>query len=68
MILVDVLPVDEFLTAQTESAKVTSGLTSRKSAMIRLEGYTPEEADEELKQIQAEDKLAGIDITNPPQI
>lgn len=64
----DVLPVDEFLTAQTESAKVTSGLTSRKSAMIRLEGYTPEEADEELKQIQAEDKLAGIDITNPPQI
>jgi len=64
----DILPVDENLQANTESIKVTSGLTSKKSAMIRMEGYSSEEADEELKRIADEDKIAGIDIKNPPQL
>jgi hypothetical protein len=62
----DVLPSDELNEANTESIKITSGLTSRKSAIMRLEGYTPEEADEEMKQITSEDKIAGVDIQNPP--
>lgn len=71
----DVLPVDEYIQAQTESTKITSGLSSRKSALMRLEGYSEAEAEEELKNIQEEDKLAGfsnqpppvIDPNNPPQ-
>lgn len=67
IIFSNVLPVDEQIQADTESVKVTSGLTSRKSAIMRLEGVTEKEADEELKRIQEEDKMSGVlDVKNPP--
>lgn len=65
----DVLPTDETEQATVESTKVTSGLSSKKRAMMRLENYSEEEADEELKQIRAEDQIAGIgDQRNAPTI
>ena len=59
----DVVPVDELTQAQTEQLKVSSGISSRKSSIMRVEGLTEDEADQELKQIQEEDKIAGV--TNP---
>lgn len=67
IIFSDILPVDENIQATTENIKIMAGLSSKKSAIIRIEGYTPERADEELKQIANEDKISGIDINNPPQ-
>ena len=55
-----VLPSEDILEAQTESTKVVSGISSKKSAIMRLEGMTPEEADAELKQITDENQIAGI--------
>jgi len=56
----DILPRDEMAMVNAESAKVTSGLTSRKHAMMRIENYTEDEAIAELKTIQSEDQIAGI--------
>lgn len=61
----DVMPVDELSQANTESIKVTSGLTSKRSAIMRLENVDIEEAEAELKQIALEDKIAGVGQTPP---
>ena len=65
----DVLPVDELQQAETEQIKIAAGISSRKSAMKRIHNLTEEEAEEELKQIREEDKVAGVvDPDNPPRI
>ena len=56
----DVLPVDELTQANTESAKITSGISSRRSAIMRIENIDEEEAQAELDQIKQEDQIAGI--------
>lgn len=60
----DVLPVDEMVQVETESVKVTSGLSSKKRAIMRIENYTDEEAQDELDQIAAEDQIAGLGNPN----
>ena len=65
----DVLPRDEMAIVDAESAKVTSGLTSKKRSMMRIENYTAEEAEEELAEIDSENKIAGIgDEGNAPTL
>lgn len=61
----DVLPVDETAQANVEVAKTQSGLSSRKSSMMRIEGYTEEEADAELKRIAEEDAVSGVNFVPP---
>lgn len=56
----DVLPTEEIVQAETERTKVAAGLTSKKSAIMRLEGMSPEEADEELQRIKDEDLISGF--------
>ena len=56
----DVLPVDEMSQVESESVKITSGFSSKRSSMMRVENYSEEEADEELEQIKNEDAIAGI--------
>ncbi len=63
----DVLPVDEMVQVETESVKITSGVSSKKRSMMRIENYTEEEAEEELEEIASEDKIAGIG-DEPPTI
>lgn len=60
----EIVPVDEYVETQVESLKVSSGLASRRSAIMRLENMTMEQADEEMKQIATEDKVAGV-VGNP---
>lgn len=61
----DVLPTDDYVQTETENIKIGAGLTSKKSAMMRLENYSEEEADEELERIQEEHALSGIaDFSN----
>lgn len=67
----NVLPEDELIVAETENTKVRAGLSSRRSAIMRLDNVTEEDAQKELDQIQAEDKLAGfapVDTSTPPEI
>ena len=65
----DVLPVDELSQVEAESVKITSGMSSRKSAMMRVENYTDEEAVAELEQIKSEDAIAGIgNVNNAPTL
>lgn len=61
----DVLPVDELTQATVEETKTRSGLSSRRSAIMRLENMDIDEAEEEMKQIASEEKIAGIG-DNPP--
>lgn len=56
----DVLPVDVLSEVQAESTKVTTGISSKKRSMMRIENYTEEEAQEELDNIRSEDQIAGI--------
>lgn len=63
----DVTPVDKLTQANVESIKVTSGLSSKRSAIMRLENVDIKDAEAELKQIQNEDQIAGIG-QNPPTI
>lgn len=60
----DPLPVDELQQVQVESSKITSGLTSKKSSMKRIENYTDAEAQAELELIKSEDQIAGIGNSN----
>lgn len=63
----EVLPIDELQQAQIETEKITSGLSSKKSAIMRLEGLSAEEAEDEMKQIEQEAQRAGVsDLNNPP--
>lgn len=57
--LSDVLPNDELEDAQVEEIKVRTGVSSKRSAMRRLENYTDEELDEEEKQIKKETIASG---------
>lgn len=61
------LPEDELVEAQVEQIKVQAGISSRVSAMERLENYSEEEAINELKRIANEDRITGVvDTTTPP--
>ena len=63
----DVLPDDEFIDAQTEQVKVEAGVTSRRSAMRRLEDYSEEELDAEIEQIKKEEVESGaLNPNNSP--
>lgn len=55
----DVLPNDELNDAQVEEIKIRSGVTSKRSAMRRLENYDEDELDEEEKQIRKETIASG---------
>lgn len=64
-----VLPHDPLVDVQVEQLKVTSGLSSRESAMKRLENYTEEEVEAELARIRTEDLQSGVaNPEQPPQI
>jgi len=56
----DVLPVDALQQANTESIKITSGVTSKRSAMKRIENLNDEEADAEMEEIDKENSIAGL--------
>lgn len=63
----DVLPTDLFIDAQTEQIKAEAGLTSKRSAIRRLEGYDDDELDEEMERIKEEDIAFGsVNPNNPP--
>jgi len=64
----DVMPVDEAERVDAEAEKVRSGLSSKRSSIMRLEGIDEQEAEAEMVQIASEERVAGIDITNPPQL
>ena len=54
----DGLPDDESEEIRNEATAVASEVTSRRSSMKRLWGYTDEQADEELRRIRAEQPTA----------
>lgn len=65
----DVLPEDDLLSAETESTLVRSGLSSHRSAIMRIGNMNEEDAQKELDQIENESKMAGmspIDTSAPP--
>lgn len=57
------LPTDAVELTDIETSKVTAGLSSRISSIMRLEGYTEEEAKQELARIKEDDIATGM--TNP---
>lgn len=61
----DVLPTDALQETQIESEQITAGLTSKHSAIKRLHNFTDEEADEEIKIINAENIASGA--VNPSE-
>ncbi|HET8575227.1 MAG TPA: hypothetical protein VFM02_03610 [Candidatus Paceibacterota bacterium] len=64
-----VIPHDPLIEVQVEQIKVASGLSSRESAMRRLENYSQEEAEAELERIKNEDREVGFTTNSaPPQI
>lgn len=64
----DVLPNDPFIDAQTEQIKVDAGISSKRSAIRRLEDYDDEELDAELELISKEAIESGAVNPNlPPQ-
>lgn len=64
----DVVPNDDLIAAETESTKVRSGLSSRVSAIMRLNSISTEDAEAELARIQDEDKTMGaVNPDNAPQ-
>lgn len=64
----DVLPTDEQAELELETSKISNGLSSKRSAMKRLDNFTEEELDEELELIKAENINSGvINPNNPPQ-
>lgn len=65
----DVLPVDEYVMAQTEQLKVQTGLSSKRASMKRIENYNDEQADAELALIDEESKISGLgEPSNAPII
>lgn len=63
-----VLPTDPLIDATTESTKVSAGLSSHKSAIMRLNNYNEEQAEAEMKEIKSEDAIAGVlDTKDAPQ-
>jgi len=54
---------------EVESAKISNGLSSKKSAMKRLENFTDEEVEKELQRIQQEGINSGaVNPNNSPQL
>ena len=64
----DIIPTDELQIVETESVKITSGISSKKTSIMRVENYTEEEAEAELEQIKKEDLINGVDVENPPTV
>ena len=62
----DVLPTDMLQQTQIESEQVTSGLTSKKSSIMRLHNFSEEEADAEMEQINLENIQSGVINPNQP--
>lgn len=60
----DVLPTDETVAADTEVAKTQGGLSSKLSAIMRLNHCTEEEAQKELERINAENIMSGFTAPN----
>ena len=60
----DVLPIDEMTQVEAESVKISSGISSKKRSMMRIENYTEEEAEQEIDTIKSEDQIAGIGNAN----
>jgi len=56
----DVLPTSQIEIVQAESEKVTAGLSSKRSAIKRMEGYSEAEVEAELAMIEEENKVAGV--------
>lgn len=69
LVFSDVLPNDILVDVQVEEQKVNAGLSSRRSAMRRLENYTEEELDAEMLAIRNEDVQSGaVNPNNPPSV
>jgi len=62
-----VLPEDEVQKTQVEQMKLNMGITSKRTAMKRLDGLTDDEVDAELERINNEQAQAGFQ-TNPPTV
>lgn len=68
------MPSDDLENSMIEQTRANSGLTSRSSAIMRLDGCTREEADEEMERIKREApppqqlakpvSMSGQDISN----
>ena len=60
----EVLPSDPLVDVQVEALKLTSGISSKKSAIKRIENIDDDTADAELALIEQENKIAGIGDKN----
>lgn len=64
-----IMPEDDLQAVKKEAQKVNAGLTSKVSAIQRLEDMSIEEAEEELDRIRSENRVAGVsDTSNPPTV
>lgn len=61
----DGLPSDDLENSMIEQTRANSGLTSRSSAIMRLDGCTREEADEEMERIKREAPLPQQQLAKP---
>jgi hypothetical protein len=65
----EVLPSEEITEVEVETAKIDSGLSSRRSAMKRLNNFTDEEVERELEIINKEGINSGaVNPNNPPRL
>jgi hypothetical protein len=63
----DVLPTDSLVEVEEETAKIDGGLSSKRSAMKRLENFTDAEVDAEIELIKQEGIASGaVDPNRPP--
>ena len=63
-----VLPRDENVDATTEATRITAGISSRRSAIMRTYNISEDDAQAELDLIREEDKVAGVlPVASPPQ-
>lgn len=60
----DGLPVDKGEQSEVEGNLVESGLSSRESALVRINEYSPEKAQEELQKMKEEKEKYG-DVSQP---
>ena len=62
------IPTDDQTEVDVESAKINNGLSSRRSAMKRIDNFTDEEVDAEIELIKTENISSGVvNPNNPPQ-
>jgi hypothetical protein len=63
-----ILPTNDTELVKKESTKVGAGLSSKVSAIMRIENMTEGEAEDEVNRIKDENRIAGVsDTNNPPQ-